>query len=94
VKNSDYIEQWMALFPELLELDEDHQKFLKDAVKFKRLSQGDIAYQPGWDCKNFLMCLSGQTRVYRSSETGREILLYKVSSGQTCVLTTIGARYG
>jgi len=88
LNNSDYIEQWMALFPELLELDEDHQKFLKDAVKFKQLSQGDVAYQPGWDCKNFLMCLSGQTRVYRSSETGREILLYKVSPGQTCVLTT------
>jgi CRP/FNR family transcriptional regulator, anaerobic regulatory protein len=88
LKNLENIEQCMALFPALLELDIEHQKFFKDVVKFKQLSKGETAYQPGWDCSNFLMCLSGQTRVYRSSESGREILLYKVSSGQTCVLTT------
>jgi CRP/FNR family transcriptional regulator, anaerobic regulatory protein len=88
LKRSDYINQWLEQFPELLELDEEHQNFLRDAVLFKQLTQGEIAYQPGWDCSNFLMCLSGQTRVYRSSESGREILLYRVGAGQTCVLTT------
>lgn len=88
MKQLDYIEQWLELFPELLELDEEHQVFLKDAVLFKQLTQGEVAYQPGWDCSNFLMCLSGRTRVYRSSESGREILLYRVGPGQTCVLTT------
>lgn len=88
MKKTDCIEQWFELFPELLELDAEHQKLLKDVVMFKQLTQGEVAYEPGWDCSNFLMCLSGQTRVYRSSESGREILLYRVSSGQTCVLTT------
>jgi len=88
LKNSDYIDQWFALFPELLELDKEHQDLLKRVVLFKQLAQGEVAYEPGWECSNFLMCLSGQTRVYRSSESGREILLYRVSSGQTCVLTT------
>jgi len=88
LKQSDYIDQWLEQFPELLELEEEHQAFLKDAVLFKQLTQGEVAYQPGWDCSNFLMCLSGRTRVYRSSESGREILLYRVSAGQTCVLTT------
>ncbi len=88
MKQSDYIDQWLEQFPELLELEEEHQAFLKDAVLFKQLTQGEVAYQPGWDCSNFLMCLSGRTRVYRSSESGREILLYRVSAGQTCVLTT------
>ncbi|WP_375466045.1 Crp/Fnr family transcriptional regulator [uncultured Methylobacterium sp.] len=34
------------------------------------------------------MCLDGRTRVYRTSEAGREMLLYKVGAGQTCLLTT------
>jgi len=88
LKQSDCIDQWLEQFPELLELDKEHQVFLKDVVLFKQLSKGEIAYQPGWDCSNFLMCLSGRTRVYRSSESGREILLYRVGPGQTCVLTT------
>lgn len=85
---SEYINQWFELFPELLGLEPEHQKLIKDVVMFKKLTKGEVAYQPGWDCGNYLMCLSGQTRVYRSSESGREILLYRVGTGQTCVLTT------
>ncbi len=88
MKKSEHIEKWFELFPELLGLDKEHQELLKKVVLFKQLTRGEVAYEPGWDCSNFLMCLSGQTRVYRSSESGREILLYRVSSGQTCVLTT------
>lgn len=82
------IETWFAVFPELLDLEPQNQESLRDVVEFKQLTQGEVAYEPGWDCSHFLMCLSGQTRVYRSSESGREILLYRVASGQTCVLTT------
>ena len=34
------------------------------------------------------MRLSGQSRVYKISASGREIQLYRVSAGETCVLTT------
>ena len=34
------------------------------------------------------MRLAGRSRVYKISESGREILLYRVSAGETCVLTT------
>lgn len=88
MEKSAYIETWFTLFPELSGLDKQHQDRLKEVVVFKQLKQGEIAYEPGWDCSNFLMCLGGQTRVYRSSESGREILLYRVASGDTCVLTT------
>ncbi len=88
MEKSAHIEKWFTLFPELSGLDKQHQDRLKEVVVFKQLKQGEIAYEPGWDCSNFLMCLGGQTRVYRSSESGREILLYRVASGDTCVLTT------
>jgi CRP/FNR family transcriptional regulator len=34
------------------------------------------------------MCIDGRTRVFKTSESGREILLYQVGAGETCVLTT------
>ena len=34
------------------------------------------------------MCLAGQFRVDKISTSGREILLYRVSAGETCVITT------
>jgi CRP/FNR family transcriptional regulator, anaerobic regulatory protein len=88
LNKSENIEKWFNSFPALQKLDKEHQDLLKDVVVFKQLPQGEIAYQPGWDCSNYLMCLDGQTRVYKSSESGREILLYRVSTGDTCVLTT------
>jgi len=88
LQNAEYIEQWLALFPALKELESNDLDLLKSVVSFKTLTKGEIAYQPGWGCDNYLMCLDGQTRVYRSSESGREILLYRVGTGQTCVLTT------
>jgi CRP/FNR family transcriptional regulator len=43
------------------------------------------------------MRLAGRSRVYKMSESGREILLYRVAAGETCVLTTTcllgGSRY-
>lgn len=88
MQKSEQIEKWFELFPELSELEQQHQEKLKKVVLFKRIKQGDIAYEYGWECNNFLMCLDGRTRVYRSSDSGREILLYRVASGETCVLTT------
>ena len=34
------------------------------------------------------MRLAGQSRVYKMSSSGREILLYRVAVGETCVITT------
>ncbi len=34
------------------------------------------------------MCLEGRTRIFRMSEGGREVLIYKVGPGGTCALTT------
>ena len=34
------------------------------------------------------MCLEGRTRNFKTSDNGREMLLYNVADGDTCVLTT------
>ena len=86
--NQVLVSRWLASFPELAELEEEHRSDLLGSTQFNRLCGGDIAYRQGQTCNNYVMCIEGQTRVFKTSESGREILLYQVGPGETCVLTT------
>ncbi len=88
LSKNDKIEKCFEQFPSLKTLDSRYLSRLNEKIQFKTLTSGQTAYEPGWNCNDFLMCLSGQTRVFKRSESGREILLYKVQDGETCVLTT------
>ncbi|HHN68121.1 MAG TPA: Crp/Fnr family transcriptional regulator [Thermopetrobacter sp.] len=58
------------------------------AAQVARLAAGTALFSPGDACTRYLVVLDGVVRVFLLSETGREILLYRVGGGQTCVLTT------
>lgn len=88
IPGQELIARLLAAFPDLTELDKEHRGDLLDSMQFSRLRGGDIAYRQGQHCKNYVMCIEGQTRVFKISESGREILLYQVGPGETCVLTT------
>ena len=40
-------------------------------------------------CQAFLIVMNGQVRVQKVGENGREIALYRVGPGETCVVTTV-----
>jgi CRP/FNR family transcriptional regulator len=86
--DQELVKRWKAAFPGLPELAPEHRDELMASLQFNRLHGGDVAYRQGQHCHNYVMCIDGRTRVFKVSESGREILLYQVSSGQTCVLTT------
>jgi CRP/FNR family transcriptional regulator, anaerobic regulatory protein len=81
-------DQWMAQFPGLARMDPAHLQRARLALSFKHLAEGEVAYRQGASCPAYVMCLEGRTRIFKASETGREILLYRVGPGETCVLTT------
>ncbi|MEM0912509.1 MAG: cyclic nucleotide-binding domain-containing protein, partial [Pseudomonadota bacterium] len=85
---NDKVQLCIEQFPSLKHLKKQYLTQLNNAIQFKSLNAGQTAYEPGWNCNDFLMCIAGQTRVFKRSESGREILLYKVQDGETCVLTT------
>ena len=85
---STQIERWVARFPILCSLPDKDMRALVDAVRFPTMEPGDVAYEQDAECPNYLMCIEGRTRVFKASEAGREMLIYKVGSGGTCVLTT------
>lgn len=52
------------------------------------LSAGTHVFLPGQHPDNMLLLLSGTVRVQQTSETGREVFLYRVHAGESCILTT------
>jgi CRP/FNR family transcriptional regulator, anaerobic regulatory protein len=49
---------------------------------------GTVGYREGDSCGAYVLRLAGQSRVFKLSQSGREILLYRVGPGETCVITT------
>ena len=52
------------------------------------IPSGQTLFQPGFVCDNYLFIIQGTVRVDHLSEDGREIVLYRLKSGETCVITT------
>jgi CRP/FNR family transcriptional regulator len=47
---------------------------------------GKQIYSEGDACQAIALVLSGEIRVYKVGETGREITLYEIGPGETCIL--------
>ena len=82
------IERWLAVFPFLKSLRTDHLALLKARVTFMDVAAGFKVCTEGAACRSYLMCIEGGTRTFRMSGSGRELLLYRVVPGTTCVFTT------
>ena len=49
---------------------------------------GTCIFRPGDESRAFLIVTSGSVRVEQTNAAGRTIVLYRVASGESCVLTT------
>lgn len=58
------------------------------------LAAGERAFRPGFACSNYIVVKKGSVKVSVLTESGREIVLYRVQDGETCVLTTAGLLSG
>lgn len=86
--NNDNTLAWLELFPELHDLDQNSRSILAKYSRIVEAPVGTIGYREGTPCGAYVMRLSGRSRVYKMSANGREILLYRVAAGETCVITT------
>ncbi len=60
----------------------------EDKSQVVRLPKGAVIFGPGKTPENLLLVLDGTVRVEQVSDGGREIVLYRVHAGESCVLTT------
>ena len=65
-------------------------KALFDTLKVQVIPVGGVVFRPGEDARGFVIVLSGRISVYLTGSTGRDILLYDVTRGESCVQTTLG----
>ncbi len=79
---------WLEQFPELRNLEQSAKEMLSKYSRIVEAPIGTIGYREGTPCGAYVMRLAGKSRVYKMSSNGREILLYRVGSGETCVITT------
>jgi CRP/FNR family transcriptional regulator len=79
---------WLQNFPPLLALEPNARDILIKSARIVEAPIGTIGYREGGACGAYVMRLAGQSRVYKISSSGREILLYRVAAGETCVITT------
>lgn len=61
-----------------------------DALKPMDVPAGSVLFSPGNAVKGYVIVLSGRVGVYLVGPTGRDILLYEVVPGQSCIQSTLG----
>ncbi len=80
--------QWTASFPGLKGLEPEITQLLLTTSKVVDLPEGTRIFGPGQSPESYLLLLDGTVRVQQVSDSGREIVLYRVAAGQSCALTT------
>jgi CRP/FNR family transcriptional regulator len=79
---------WIDRFAGLRTMPADVALTLVAGSKVVYLPAGARVFEPGQHADNLLLLLSGTVRVQQRSESGREVFLYRVNAGESCVLTT------
>ncbi len=77
-----------AFFPNMAEAD---KKLLQESITISRLVRGRLMTGDNNRCLGILMVISGRLRLFRLSEKGREMTLYRVGAGELCLLSGICA---
>lgn len=80
-------DQRLKAFPFVEEMEAGRRGRLFSAVVSKHLDSGEVLLREGADCRYLPLLLSGSLRVYKVSERGRELTLYRIEQGESCVVT-------
>ena len=79
---------WLDRFAGLSRLEPPIKELLLRRSQIIEVPADTVIFGPGKSPENMLFLLDGTVRVQQVSETGREIVLYRINAGESCVLTT------
>lgn len=82
------VRDWLQSYPPLAELESDASAALA-RLPLTQLRAGRRLFSGGDQCRGFVLVLSGVVRVSLPGPTGRNLVLYRVGLGETCVQTTL-----
>ncbi len=75
-------------FPGLEAIEPEARSVFLSSAQITSVPARTVVFRSGSSCENYLLVIDGSVRVQMVSENGREIVLYRVDQGQTCILTT------
>lgn len=79
---------WIERFAGLARLNASTKDILVGQSAIVDVDVGTTLFGPGNSPEHMLFLLDGTVRVQQVSDTGHEIVLYRIQAGQSCVLTT------
>jgi CRP/FNR family transcriptional regulator len=82
------IKDWTERFQGTAGLPRPVRDRLVDVARVLRMKAGAQVFGPSNVPDSLFFLYDGRIRVSQSSESGREIVLYRVDAGESCVLTT------
>lgn len=78
--------QLLEQFPAFAELPEPRLNEVLEQAQLRRVPAGGTMFESNLPCSGFPLVLEGSVRVAKLAPTGREIVLYRVSPGEGCIL--------
>lgn len=81
-------DNWIDRFMGLSRLEPAIKSLLVERSNVVDMPEGSVIFGPGKSPENLLLLLDGTVRVQQISDAGREVVLYRVHAGESCVLTT------
>ena len=72
----------------LQDLPETDQAEILATANLIRIPTGTVMFQEDQPCQGFPLLLSGSIRVIKTAPNGRELQLYRVVPGESCILTS------
>ncbi|WP_456389217.1 Crp/Fnr family transcriptional regulator [Profundibacter sp.] len=84
---------WVEDAPDLATLDAITARRLNALVPME-VPAGTVLFSPGDAVKGYVIVLQGRVSVSLTGASGREMLLYAVTPGQSCIQSTLGLMGG
>ena len=81
------MENLSSIFEFWKDLTPSQAAFLENSARSETFTPGMLIHRSSGDCKGVMAVISGGLRVYCVSEEGREVTLYRVESGDVCILS-------
>jgi len=79
---------WLEHFPTLRSITDPAGQRVIAAAQRLTMPSETVVFHTGAPCRNYLLVIDGSVRVRQIAANGREIVLYRVGPGESCVLTT------
>ena len=81
-------DQLLPLFPVLQQVPTPLWERIEQNAAYISVPAGTVLYEPSSLCQVFPMLLTGSVRVSKTGANGRELQLYRVSPGESCIITS------